>query len=885
MGIEVAEDEGRESGGASVSERFFRLGCIGIVIAAALIRLWGLDQVPAGLFCDEAGNGYNAFSLLESGRDEEGRFLPLYVWSFGVSYKNPIFIYSAIPVVGLLGLSEASIRLVAALWGVAGVVAMLWLANLLLGRRGALWSGLFVAVVPWHVHFSRIAFELIALLPIFACALALFLQGVRGRPRRLIPAAVLFALSLYAYAPAKLFVPLFLLGAAILYARPLLAAGRWALLAALAAIATGVPLLVFDVLHRDRAGQYFAETTILRASQSLFENLSIVLANWSTFFTADFLFRYGDPLVRHAVPEVGQIYFIMAPLIAIGAAWCLRPGRPHGKLLLWWLLLFPLAPSLMNEVPSATRGFIGIGALCLLAGAGMSALQALLSRSDGKAWRQWASDIVLCLVVATLLYETARYGYRYIARYPAQAADAFQYGYGEAIAAMEPLRSQYDVLLLTTSDGNQAQVFPLFYNRYPPAKWLEAYNPGYLTIDPAEFDRYDPAKQRVLAALRESDLALFDEVAVRHRIADPSGREVFVIGDIVERGRYLRNWLLLGVFDNHDGSAMKENHFPDGIPSLDARTAGDRETYWRRIVPSFVRVELHNFYRSLIEPSGEDPVWVCAYATTDLVADQDVAVALELDGTHQWIEAWLDGKPLLEGTRQIGLRSMNLDLPLRQGSNQLLMKTCRGHADWSFTARLRGTAGGKAPGVIAHPRIAGRQAEASAPPPPRQIVSGFARVIEASHALPHDGDYRGDSAGWVEHLYDADGAVVWETAAPPESVVTAFVFTAVVSPLPGRAQLWVDGHHAMEFDTGRFTESRIWRGNGYELRYAPRESGDYRSGSWVLIAPAERVAAGRPLRLRVSHVDGHRDASFMIKERADTAEFEQLGLADLGGKS
>ena len=38
-----------------------------------------------------AALGYNAYSILETGRDENGALLPLFVWSFNVSYKNPIF--------------------------------------------------------------------------------------------------------------------------------------------------------------------------------------------------------------------------------------------------------------------------------------------------------------------------------------------------------------------------------------------------------------------------------------------------------------------------------------------------------------------------------------------------------------------------------------------------------------------------------------------------------------------------------------------------------------------------------------------------------------------------------------------------------------------------
>ncbi len=875
----VGEDDRRNR--AEMSTRTFAIACGAILLVSAIVRMWGLDQVPAGLFCDEAGNGYNAFSLLKSGRDEEGHFLPLYIWSFGVSYKNPIFIYSAIPIVGLFGLSEVSIRLTAALWGVLGVASVMWLGTVLLGRRGGLWSGVFLALSPWHLHFSRMAFELIALLPLFAGGFACFLVGVRGRARWLVPAALLFTLSLYAYAPAKMFVPLFLLGAGVLYRRPLLAAGRWTWFAAEAAIVSGIPLLVFDYLHRDRSGQYFAETTILRASRSVSENAAMVFSQWKTFYSPDFLLFHGDPLIRHSVPGVGQIFFVMAPLVAIGSLWALWPRRPEGKLLLWWLLLFPLAPSLMNEVPTASRGFIGVGVMCLLAAAGAVCFDRVVVGDGRRSWRKLLADGLMCVFAAATIFEAARYGYRYVTVYPSAAASSFQYGYRGAIEAMEPYRADFDKLLLTTSDGNQPQIFPLFYNRVPPEKWLEAFDPGYVVVDPADFDRYDPGQERVLAALREVDLRLFDEVEVRDRVYDPSGRQVFVIAEIKRRGRFLREWLMLGAFDNSRGEAQRSDYFEKRAPSLDARLEGGRRLYWRRILPPFVRIELHHFYRKAIEPSGEEPLWVCAYATTDLVVENDVEVALELDGTTQWMQAWLRGDPLMRRATQLGARPVSLPLALRSGSNQLLLKTCRGHADWSFSGRLRGRHGSSLDDVKAFARIRTDKVEDRAPEEPGQIVSGFSRVISFTYEVPVDGDYRGDSPGWVEHLYDADGAVEWETGVVPDKLATVFAFTGVVSRLPGIAQLWVDGTFALEFETAAFTEPKRWSGNGFVLHYRPKESGHYRSGVWVLYVPQANVEAGKPLRLRVSHLEGHQDSSFLLKRRADTAHYEKMTLREL----
>ena len=79
-----------------------RLCLLAVVILAASLRLYQLKDVPAGLFCDEAAEGYNAYAIGTAGIDENGAHLPLFIWSFG-GYKNPLYIYFDILPVKLLG--------------------------------------------------------------------------------------------------------------------------------------------------------------------------------------------------------------------------------------------------------------------------------------------------------------------------------------------------------------------------------------------------------------------------------------------------------------------------------------------------------------------------------------------------------------------------------------------------------------------------------------------------------------------------------------------------------------------------------------------------------------------------------------------------------------
>ena len=130
-----------------------------IVLVAVLLRFSFFGVVPPALNWDEASLGYNAFSILKTGHDEWGRFMPLTFEAFG-DYKLPVYIYSAVPFVGILGLNEWAVRLPSMLAGVLSVLLIYWI--ILIESRNQTWavtSALLLAVSPWATFLSRIALE------------------------------------------------------------------------------------------------------------------------------------------------------------------------------------------------------------------------------------------------------------------------------------------------------------------------------------------------------------------------------------------------------------------------------------------------------------------------------------------------------------------------------------------------------------------------------------------------------------------------------------------------------------------------------------------------------------------------------------------------------
>ena len=152
----------------------------GILILAFLLRVVGLSKFPVGFTPDEASFGYDAFSLIKTGKDQWGESFPLVFESFG-DYKSPLLSYLAIPFVWLFGLTKASIRLPNALLGTASVYVVYLLTLELFPKKKMLayLSSFLLAISSWHVMMSRGAFEANLTTFFLPLGILLFLKGLK----------------------------------------------------------------------------------------------------------------------------------------------------------------------------------------------------------------------------------------------------------------------------------------------------------------------------------------------------------------------------------------------------------------------------------------------------------------------------------------------------------------------------------------------------------------------------------------------------------------------------------------------------------------------------------------------------------------------------------
>src|SRR3989338_10245063 len=97
-----------------MKKRIFLL--ILILAIAAILRFYRLGSIPASLYSDEADQLYNAYSVLTTGKDEHGQFLPVSFRSFG-DWKPPLQTYLMLPFIALLGSTETAARLPSSILG------------------------------------------------------------------------------------------------------------------------------------------------------------------------------------------------------------------------------------------------------------------------------------------------------------------------------------------------------------------------------------------------------------------------------------------------------------------------------------------------------------------------------------------------------------------------------------------------------------------------------------------------------------------------------------------------------------------------------------------------------------------------------------------------
>ncbi|MEK7580979.1 MAG: glycosyltransferase family 39 protein [Patescibacteria group bacterium] len=418
-----------------------------IFFIAVTIRFYGISTVPPGLYSDEAAIGYNAYSVLKTGRDEYGQLLPLTFRSFD-DYKTPLYIYLTVPLVYLFGLNEFSVRALSALSGSLATITIYFISLRIFSKKKlALLTGLFLAISPLGIVFSRGAFEANLMLFLVSVYLLISLKETLSL-KSLATLAVVSGLSIYSYHSAKLITPLFLLAFILTRQDELKTFGKRLI----------IPMFIFILLMLPIATNFNDFFTRGKAV-SILSSKNIpdqFVQNYLSYFSPKFLFAIGDSIGRHSVSNHGQLYLFELPLILVAIA-TLKISKKT-SLFIFLLLISPIPASVAQPNPHALRAISLSLIFAILSGYGLSKV---LEKSKKQALLMGtASTLVVFYFFISFLH-------LYFVHNPKEKGPDWGDGYKQALEYVNSHQKDYTKVAFSDYFG-QAYIYALFYSKYDP---------------------------------------------------------------------------------------------------------------------------------------------------------------------------------------------------------------------------------------------------------------------------------------------------------------------------------------------------------------------------------------------------------------------------------
>lgn len=516
-----------------------------IVIIAVVLRFYQLGSTPVSLDWDEAALAYNAYSISETGRDEYGEFLPVVLRSFN-DYKPALYSYLAIPSISVFGLNNFAVRFPSAIFGVLTVLATYFLVRELFPyrqttqnhtrlRQGfggqarnyaelvALVTALLLAISPWHIQFSRTAFEANIGLSLNIFTALFFIKSFKN-PVFLSFAAVFSALSIYSYQSEKVFAPFFVLLMVFIFRKEFFAIPKKYIASAIVLGLIIISPMVFylttnpEALSRARGSILTStQTTFLENNVEriridrergdmiglVFDNRRVeyaksAIGGYLSHFDFNWLFIIGDS-ARHHAPGMGLLYLFELPFLLLGI-YALIFGRiisdenKKGKHFLFaWLLLAPIPAAFTTDVPHAVRTLNFLPTFQIFIAVGLIFAYEHISKIKYQIAKIRISHLILILYILLIIFNILYYLNQYFVQMDYFYSKYWQHGRKEEIAFVKSVEENYDKVVVSNKDFlDQSYIFYLYYLQYPPRQYqneYKIYSDGERTI--RTFDKYE----------------------------------------------------------------------------------------------------------------------------------------------------------------------------------------------------------------------------------------------------------------------------------------------------------------------------------------------------------------------------------------------------------
>jgi 4-amino-4-deoxy-L-arabinose transferase-like glycosyltransferase len=475
---------------------------VAIFVVALIVRFWRLSQHPVSLSMDEVSVGYNAYSIFKTGRDEFGEFMPLAFRSVG-DYKPPVDIYLTVPSIALFGLNEFAVRFhVALIAALSSILFIFFIRAMRLSWPAAILTGLWAALVPWSIHFSRGSFASLTAMILTTLGAWLFIKWTKEKNKfQLIGSAVAFSVAVWGYHAERAFIPLLVLALFCIYKSKIKISKpetrRQIMYFVLVVLVFAIPFLNLTFLTpaiKERA----ISTSIIREqslvkilhidgyesiSELVFDNNAYLifrhwLGKYLNYFDLRLWFWKGMQFTPPGYSGLGFLYLVDLPIILMGIYSLIRSkNKELKKLSLFWFFAGPLPASLTMNEQHPLRALIWLPFFALVMASGFEHIATKLKKPK-----------ILALYVVAIIINCVYFFDVYTKHFPRAYSEYWQYGYKDiAIYACEN-KDRYENVYISESFGVKSDItglpylYVLFYCKYDPVAYHGSRTTGNIQI-------------------------------------------------------------------------------------------------------------------------------------------------------------------------------------------------------------------------------------------------------------------------------------------------------------------------------------------------------------------------------------------------------------------
>lgn len=461
-----------------------------IVFLGGILRFWGITSNPPSLNIDEVSIGYNAYSILKTGKDEYGTLLPLSFKSVG-DYKPPVLVYLTVPSIALFGLTEFAVRFPTALISTIGIVIMFFFARKLSSSIPiALAAALLFAISPWVLYYSRYGVEAtVAMVFLMAGALLLLKFIDKKTFIRALLAAFFLVLSMYAYHTNRLLVPLLGLAFLLFNRKDIVTHFKKYIVFGVIFLLLSCPLFISTLYGPDKTR---AQTTFItrdieyqrvvllqphEVESNLLSNDTFLLIfhgvrKYLNYFTPNFLFINGLNMTRMGSYNLGVLYLFEIPFLFVGLYLLLRNKSWKTRWLVFsWIILGIIPASLTQNEQHPLRTLVVAPMAIILSAIGLVFIVRKLLLSGYSLKKTFAGFVFLLFIIWNLSYAFMIFS----VQFPREKSESFMGGTKEtALFALQHQR-EYDQIFFDPVRGIEGpyivsipHMYLLFYGKYDP---------------------------------------------------------------------------------------------------------------------------------------------------------------------------------------------------------------------------------------------------------------------------------------------------------------------------------------------------------------------------------------------------------------------------------